>query len=290
VSASLWQHRVMLDRTDRDNATDTHVRHACKRVAASELSARKAHALRDVVVPQLLLVGVTDGHKRVLWRGREYRGGHDELIVLRPGERYGIDNRPGASGYRADLIQLSPALVEDFRRQRAALFESALERAPHGTPCLRRDRHTEQAWRQVLDSAAESAPAPLLEQHAHTLLLCLTLSGAAAALRADREAPLNERVRHLLREDPGRDWTLDEIARRLGVGASTLRRQLSAHGAGFRQMLEDERLGHALTQLQSTRESIVRVAEAAGYASASRFAIRFRHRYGLSPSELRAAL
>ncbi|WP_206409432.1 helix-turn-helix transcriptional regulator [Lysobacter enzymogenes] len=284
----------MLDRTDRAAAIDAPLRLTCKRVAASELSARKPHALRDVSVPQLLLVGVTDGHKRVLWRGREYRGGQDDLIVLRPGERYGIDNRPGARGYRADLLQLPSALVADFRHRHKAVYESALKHAlhgaAHGAPSLRRDRHTGQAWRQLLDAACEPAPAPLLEQHAHTLLLCLTLAGAAACLQADREAPLNVRVRQLLREDPGRDWSLDEIARRLGLGASTLRRQLSAHGAGFREMLEDERLGLALAQLQGTRESIVRIAAAAGYASASRFAIRFRRRYGLSPSELRAAL
>ncbi|QZI68866.1 helix-turn-helix domain-containing protein [Pseudomonas protegens] len=49
-------------------------------------------------------------------------------------------------------------------------------------------------------------------------------------------------------------------------------------------------LGLALQWLQTTPRPIGEIAAASGYASASRFAVRFRKHYGLSPRELRAAI
>ncbi|AWV08444.1 helix-turn-helix transcriptional regulator [Marilutibacter maris] len=259
-------------------------------VSGRRLHARKSHALRNVGVPQLLIVGVEEGHKRVYWHERQYRGGRDDLILLRPGERYGIDNRPGAHGYRAELIQLSPALVADFRRHHGGLIDAALQDTAEIPISVHRDRHTGQAWQSLLAAIEEGAPAPLLDQHARTLLLCLTLAGAARALLPGREAPLIQRVRQLLNDDPGRNWNIDELSNLTGMAASTLRRHLSAQDQGFRTILEDARLSAALDSLQSTRDSIGHIAHAVGYASPSRFAIRFRRRFGISPSELRAAL
>ena len=49
-------------------------------------------------------------------------------------------------------------------------------------------------------------------------------------------------------------------------------------------------MAYALSHLQTTRRSIDDIAHACGYASASRFAVRFRQRFGLSPRALRQAI
>jgi AraC-like DNA-binding protein len=79
-------------------------------------------------------------------------------------------------------------------------------------------------------------------------------------------------------------------ARKLNLGASTLRRQLSSERRSFRQILEEVRLGTALLLLQTSSRQISEIAASSGYASASRFAVRFRSRFGLSPRDLRAAV
>jgi AraC-like DNA-binding protein len=89
---------------------------------------------------------------------------------------------------------------------------------------------------------------------------------------------------------PERDWTVASIAQHMNLGESTLRRQLANEGNSFRNILEGVRLSTALQRLQTTSRPIGEIASACGYASASRFAVRFRSHYGLSPRELRAAI
>ncbi len=87
-----------------------------------------------------------------------------------------------------------------------------------------------------------------------------------------------------------RDWTVADIAQHLNMGESTLRCQLANEGDSFRNILEGVRLATALQWLQTTSRPIGEVARACGYASASRFAVRLRSHFGLSPRELRAGI
>ena len=99
-----------------------------------------------------------------------------------------------------------------------------------------------------------------------------------------------ERVQRLIGSNLSRDWTVASVAQQLNLGESTLRRQLANEDASFRSILENVRLGAALQQLQTSRDSIGEISNACGYASASRFAVRFKSHYGLSPRSLRAAM
>jgi AraC-like DNA-binding protein len=47
-------------------------------------------------------------------------------------------------------------------------------------------------------------------------------------------------------------------------------------------------MASALTLLQATSRPVAEIALAVGYASPSRFAVRFRHRFGFSPSAVRS--
>ena len=55
-------------------------------------------------------------------------------------------------------------------------------------------------------------------------------------------------------------------------------------------ILRECRLGQALMLLQTSPWPVARIAAECGYDCASRFAVSFRQRYGLSPSALRATL
>ncbi|MGO1003810.1 helix-turn-helix transcriptional regulator [Lysobacter sp. CA196] len=266
------------------------VQHCEKRIAGVEFLARNSHVLREIGVARPLLVQVTHGEKYLHWRDGIDRVGRGKLLVLMPGERYHVENLAGAQGYRADLLQLHPELIAEFRRHRAGLVEDLLARSPQPQASIALDRHSSQAWTHLLAALGNDAPAALLEQQAQTLLLCLVLAGSGGALFLDRQAPLVARIGHLVRSDLAADWSVPTVAAQLGIGVSTLRRKLAAQDCSFRSILEDARLGRALESLQNTKLSIGRIASAVGYTSASRFSVRFRQRYGLSPSELRQAL
>lgn len=70
------------------------------------------------------------------------------------------------------------------------------------------------------------------------------------------------------------------------MSEATLRRRLAEEDRSFSEMTIDVRMAHALS-LQSTDRSVTQIAFDAGYESASRFAVRFRKRFGFAPTAVR---
>lgn len=130
------------------------------------------------------------------------------------------------------------------------------------------------------------APA-LIEIRLTELYLALQLHGRCPRFLVPALCSLAERTRVLVSLDPRRDWRLEAVARELAVGTSTLRRRLGHEGTSFRGILEEVRLNLGLMLVQAGRSPILEIAHACGYESPSKFAARFRARFGVSPSELR---
>lgn len=95
------------------------------------------------------------------------------------------------------------------------------------------------------------------------------------------------RLSNLLRDAPERNWTARLAGDALAMSESTLRRRLRQEGVRFEQLLLDIRMHHALMLIQTTHWNLTQVADACGYRSVSRFAERFKHRFGSSPAQLR---
>jgi len=66
-----------------------------------------------------------------------------------------------------------------------------------------------------------------------------------------------------------------------------LRRRLMAEGARLSELLVDVRMSLALTLLQASSLSVSQIAMNSGYESPSRFAVRFRQRFGFAPTAVR---
>jgi AraC-like DNA-binding protein len=115
------------------------------------------------------------------------------------------------------------------------------------------------------------------------ILLLMSAAPAAAMLTAVGPA---EQVEAVIYSDPARAWQVSEVAERLGVGASTLRRLLKGSERSFREILLAVRMDMAASLLGSSRYTVTQAAQAAGYASRSHFARRMRAAHGVSPREL----
>ncbi|WP_211222842.1 helix-turn-helix transcriptional regulator [Paludibacterium yongneupense] len=224
------------------------------------------------------------------WQGRTLLAGPQQLVLMPAGIELDISNRPGTLGYHAEVLTLATPLIQRFRANHGTLVAPLLTSAASRDLCVPLDRGIATAWDDLQARLGDASHAAIQNHYAEGLLLALTLAGHAGPLLFDRRDPLSDRVQQLLLFDPAMEWTVALVANRLGVGESTLRRQLAQEGRRFREILEDVRLGCALQLLQTTRTPIGDIAVASGYASASRFAVRFRLRYGLSPRTLRAAL
>lgn len=98
------------------------------------------------------------------------------------------------------------------------------------------------------------------------------------------------RVRDMLAgELSGPPMGLTEVARRLHMSSSTLKRRLAEEGTTFRDLLEDLRHDTARQMLMDSHASISEVAHRLGYRDLAAFSRAFRRWSGKTPSEFRRA-
>jgi AraC-like DNA-binding protein len=209
--------------------------------------------------------------------------GPGEIVGIAGGEAIDLINYgPDAGGpYEADAFGFDDDLV----REVAATLPDTCRRA--GLFAFRPPLIIEEsiaAAREALDPA-RAVPAEIARHRMRELLVWLAREGVFFATR--REPTVATRVRDLVRTDCARGWSSGEIAGTLGMSEATLRRRLRETGQSVTAMIADARMASALGILQTSAMSIDRVALEVGYASASKFAARFRARFGLSPSEIR---
>ncbi len=93
------------------------------------------------------------------------------------------------------------------------------------------------------------------------------------------------RIAALLREAPGDQRPLAELARAAGASKRTLERLFKREtGLGFGRWRQQFRLGHAL-RLLAAGEAVTNVALEVGYDSASAFIAAFRMTFGQTPGQ-----
>jgi AraC-like DNA-binding protein len=92
----------------------------------------------------------------------------------------------------------------------------------------------------------------------------------------------------LLHGEPGRTWTVDELARKVALSRSALAERFAALvGEPPIQYLMRWRLALAAAALRSGNQAIVRVAEESGYESESAFNRAFKREFGTPPAAWR---
>jgi len=94
----------------------------------------------------------------------------------------------------------------------------------------------------------------------------------------------------LLHEQPGRTWTVDELAREVALSRSALAQRFAELvGEPPIQYLMRWRLALAARTLRSSEESVSRIAERSGYESEAAFTRAFKREFGMPPTAWRKA-
>ncbi|HET6806071.1 MAG TPA: helix-turn-helix transcriptional regulator [Frateuria sp.] len=248
-------------------------------IAHAALSSRRRQRLAAVPFAELLVAHVRSGSKRVGEGARQAEIPAGSYLCVLPGSLLNVENLPPADGpYSASCLSIAPAWLQaeappaSGTARRWARLDA--------TPVL------DQAFAHAERGLREGLPEAVLRHRVRELLEALRLAGFVPA--APAAAGVVERVRLLLAGTPARAWRAEEIAVGMAMSMATLRRRLAAEGSTFRAILEEVRLAHALSLVQGGRQPLKQVAMACGYQSPSRFAARFRQRFGTRPSELRA--
>lgn len=135
-----------------------------------------------------------------------------------------------------------------------------------------------------------------LSARCHDLLLefLTTLSGASANRLATSTQGLDRQVRaaaQLLTEDLETPPTVAELARRVGLGETTLKRGFhQVFGTTIFGYLRTRRMERAREALQSGKATVLEAAAMVGYSNPSNFAAAFRRQFGVTPKKYQLAV
>lgn len=233
---------------------------------------------RSMIAGKPTIVRVRAGQKVVRHGDRAVTVGADMLCALPARLALTIENCPPPGGnYTASALLLRPALLEEMQRQGLT----------GGDPfaAARDDRAIAAFERAAIAVEDPLTPAALRDHAVREVVLWLAESGIGFG--PTRPPSVADRLRAIVSAAPQAPLTAPEAARALALSEATLRRRLASEGTSFGDLLADVRMTHALGLLQTTDQPINAVALAVGYASPSRFAARFRERFGLAPSAIR---
>jgi AraC-like DNA-binding protein len=254
--------------------------------AAAHFSVRRRQVFRHPRFDTGSVILVLQGNKTLVDQGDPVTAVEGEAIVVPPGCEPDVINAPARGGlYRALIVGFAPQLVGAFAEAHPRLV--AGQRAIGRIVLLPDAGEIGEALGRAARGLA-NGPSPGRDVLCHRLTeILMLLAGRGIVLGASRKPTLSERVGAEIARDIARPWTAAEVARALALGEATLRRHLAEERTSFSRILAEARLGHALLLLQSSELSVTQIAYAVGYRSTSRFAARFRERYGVTPSDLR---
>ena len=270
-------------------ARDIHAR-AGVGVTAHILQGRGLEILRaHVDYPALVLVD--RGIKSVRAEDRtNVKAVPGQAIVLRGNQTVDFTNsvREGMH-YEARWLLFDLALLDDPYYARGAAAIQQDERLPASARLLAHVSHgLATAFENARQALAASSGVPVAVTRQRMLEVMHWLLEDRIALQS---APVNPavsiKVRALLAGRLDADWTADRVAKAMAMSEATLRRRLAEEETSLSELLVELRMAAALTLLQATAQPVSDIARSVGYQSPSRFAVRFRQRFGFAPTAVR---
>lgn len=229
-----------------------------------------------------IIIMVRRGRKVIQSAQRQFTLDAGEAIAIAQGEVFDFENIPADDGdYEARWLTIDPSVVAEFRNaaeSRCVSPARVLGRMGEGLSV---------AFEAAVDALHDDNDLPDLVIRHRVSELLAWLNTAGMRFADQPQDSFGARIRRLAGGDPSGSWQAGEIAGQLGVSEATLRRRLQQEGTNLRTVLNDVRMTHAMQLLQSSRMPVSEIAASAGFESQSRFAIRFRSRFGFPPSAIR---
>ncbi|EIE00422.1 AraC family transcriptional regulator [Leptospira licerasiae] len=250
-------------------------------LSATVIQKRELYLSR-VVTDLPTLVFVKKGVKSLKHNDLELDIKSGEAVAIAGGQAFDVINRPHQGEFEAAWIAFHPNVIRNYKNN------------PEGTKDIDPAfifSNISSGFSEAFRLARESITTDKLISdqvaiHRATEIL-IWLGEYGRKFKIPSTDNISQKVRSFLSANPAKDWSAVEIADRLEMSEATLRRRLSSELSSFSEILIDVRMSFALSLLQATDRTIGEIAREAGYDSASRFAVRFRDRFGYSPTMLR---
>lgn len=211
----------------------------------------------------------------------------NHVLFFNAGQGYQVSH-PVTGGDTSLVVAVAPALLRELAPN--ALLEHGDALRFRGQS-LRIDPRAQALVALLRHSLRNNSIEPLEAESLSLTLVCRSLgprtTHAPAASHARRR--LVDRAKILLAQDPGRRWSLAEIADELGGSAVYLTQAFQqVEGLPLYRYQLRLRLARALDRLARSEDMSV-LALDLGFSSHSHFAAAFKQTYGRSPTAFRAA-
>ena len=235
--------------------------------------------LRNVPIVNPCFIAVLSGEKELTIQD-SFNCNAGEFVVLADNNNVHMRNLPSGADYFALFIEFE---ADDF----VDLDVSPTTQTPknkyvHGQI----NQQLKTCLQQFVEWTA-LVPENLWSQRRKELLQILIYLGYPQVIGCLSAQSTISRCNAVLRQHPYSITSSAFVAEQLNMSESSLRRKLAAEQSSFQQLKDQIRLGTALHLLQTTQHSITYIAEQSGYQSPSKFASRFKQRFGLTPTQLR---
>lgn len=143
---------------------------------------------------------------------------------------------------------------------------------------------------EIQEFSDESKKNGFRESAVHMLLLAIGEQAGETASRTSDAPHYRElsALRNSIYADPVREWSIDEICKRLNISSTYFHRiYFAAFGTTFRQDVISSRIALAEKLLVNTGMTVGSIAEQCGYDNDSYFMRQFKQHRGYTPSEFR---
>ncbi|AFK57438.1 helix-turn-helix transcriptional regulator [Tistrella mobilis] len=242
---------------------------------------RRELLLTRIAVDQPTLMVVRRGLKLLRAAGTETVIPAGGAAAIAGGEVFDVVNRPDNGVYAADFLVIDQAVIAGFAVPDAVRPIARALTIPAMAPDFL--EAYERARAAVADPAA--VPETVAVQRMREVLGWIAHHGGA--FPPPVPPAIAQRIRALVAGDLAAPWRAAEVASQLAMSEATLRRRLAAEGTSLTDLVTETRMAHALMLLQVTDQPVATVAALVGYDSPSRFAARFRQRFGHPPGAIR---
>ncbi|NER82496.1 MAG: helix-turn-helix transcriptional regulator [Leptolyngbya sp. SIO1D8] len=252
-------------------------------VSVVSISQATTATFTDLYFQNTFLFFIQVGSKRVLCPiNGELIGHAEDVMIFPPGSMVTMENRPVlGDDYRATGVCFPRHMIEAVFSNEKSKSESAGIQIIQASPG--------QSF-QILDTIQATLndteiPEPIRQHRLLEPLIWLKYNGIHLSPH-EEEKPLSK-VRRLIETDLSHPWRSNEVADHFAISEATMRRWLTKSGQGFSKILQNTRLEHGLSLLQSTDIPISEIAFNCGFKTPSHFSDSFKKRFGIKPSEIR---
>ncbi|CND89440.1 AraC family transcriptional regulator [Yersinia rohdei] len=241
--------------------------------------------LASVYIEHPLLIMVNRGHKLIRWGNQECIVKSGEIVAVSSGQTIDIINSISDDGlFFSHQLRCDPRLIATFANHPASAGLGVIPKVMPVRNVAPEFINTFGNTFKALSDAGDIPPA-IIRHRMLELFLWLAQLGVKFILSESQS--LSEKVRRCLAIDPHKIWSAYEVAAHMAMSEVVLRRKLAAENIQLRDLMIDVRMTSALRLLQGTDWPISLIASQVGYESASRFAERFRKRFGFAPTAIR---